>query len=94
MSQQRIEAELKLEVKNVATFHNFVATQNERMNDKCCDIMVIGRQNFITTMENYAATLIKKLVKKNVEILFCSVATMIKQMVVEFCLNNLFFFLT
>ena len=24
------EAELKLEVKNVATFHNFVATQNER----------------------------------------------------------------
>ena len=30
MSQQRIEAELKLEVKNVATFHNFVATQNER----------------------------------------------------------------
>ena len=30
MSQQRIEAELKLEVKNVVTFHNFVATQNER----------------------------------------------------------------
>ena len=30
MSQQRIEAELKLEVKNVVTFHNFVATENER----------------------------------------------------------------
>ena len=29
ISQQRIEAELKLEVKNVATFHNFVVTQNE-----------------------------------------------------------------
>ena len=30
MSQQRIEVELKLEVKNVGTFHNFIATQNER----------------------------------------------------------------
>ena len=29
MSQQRIEVELKLEVKNDATFHNFVAAQNE-----------------------------------------------------------------
>ena len=37
MSQQKIEAELKLEVKNVAIIHNFVVTQNENLNDKCCD---------------------------------------------------------
>ena len=30
ISHYKDEYELKLEVKNVATFHNFVATQNER----------------------------------------------------------------
>ena len=30
MSQQRIEVELKLKVKNVSIFHNFVVTQNEK----------------------------------------------------------------
>ena len=34
MSQQRIKDKLKLKVKNVTTFPNFVATQNER--DGCC----------------------------------------------------------
>ena len=50
-------------------------------------IMVIRRQNFFATMENYVATLIEKL-KKNVIILFCFVAIMIRQMAIEFCLNN------
>ena len=39
-------------------------------------------------MENYVATLIEKLLEKNVGILFCYVTTMIKQMAIEFCLNN------
>ena len=30
LCRNKDEAELKLEVKNVATFHNFDATQNER----------------------------------------------------------------
>ena len=50
--------------------------------------MVIKRKNLVATMENYVATLIEKLLKKNVAILFCYVATMIKQMAIEFCLNN------
>ena len=39
--------------------------------------MVIRRQNFV-------ATLIEKLLKKNVAMLFCSVVTMIKKIAVEF----------
>ena len=46
--------------------------------------MEIRRHNFIAIMENYVATLIEKLLKKNVAILFCSVVTMFKQMTVEF----------
>ena len=30
LCRNKEKVELKLEVKNVATFHNFVATQNER----------------------------------------------------------------
>ena len=45
---------------------------------------VVTMENYVATMENYVATLIKKLLKKNVVILFCYIATMIKQMAVEF----------
>ena len=41
--------------------------------------MVIRRHNFVVTMENSVVTLIEKLLKKNVVILVCSVATMIRQ---------------
>ena len=50
--------------------------------------MVIRRQNFVVTMDFCVATLIEKFLKKDVAILFCYVTTMIKQMTVEFCLNN------
>ena len=56
--------------------------------------MVIRRQNFVSTMENYVVTLIKKLLKKNVVILFFFVMTMIKQMKIEFYLNNQIYVVT
>ena len=59
-----------------------------RQRSECCDIMVIRRQNFVTTMDFYVSTLIEKFLKKNVAILFCYVATKMKQMAVEFYHNN------
>ena len=59
-----------------------------RQRNECCDTMVIRRQNFFAIMDFCVATLIKKFLKKDVAILFCSIATMIKQMEVEFFLNN------
>ena len=56
--------------------------------NECCDIMLIRRQKFVEIMDFYVATLIEKFLKKNVEILFCSVVTKIKQMEVEFCHDN------
>ena len=55
---------------------------------ECCDIMVIRRQNIVTTMDFYVMTLIEKFLKKYVAILFFSVVTKIKQMVVEFYHDN------
>ena len=55
---------------------------------ECYDIMVIRRHNFVTKLDFCIATLIEKFMKKNVVILFCFVATKIKQMAVEFCHNN------
>ena len=88
-------------MKKFATFHNFVVTQNERdgminvaTKNECCYIMVIKRHNFVATMDFCVATLIEKFMKKNGAILFCSVATMIKQMAVEFCHNNQIFVAT
>ena len=56
--------------------------------NECCDIMVIRKQNFVAPMDFCVAKLIEKFLKKNVAILFFFVATMIKQMTVEFCHNN------
>ena len=50
-----------------------------RQRNECCNIMVIRRQNFVATMDFCVATLIEKFLKKDVAILFCSIATMIKQ---------------
>ena len=50
--------------------------------------MVIRKHNFVMIMDFCVATLIEKFLKRDVAILFYSVATMIKQMTVEFCLNN------
>ena len=50
--------------------------------------MVISGQNFVSTMDFCVATLIEKFLKKDVAILFCFVATMIKKMSVVFCLKN------
>ena len=50
--------------------------------------MVIRRHNFVATMDFCIATLVEKFLKNDVAILFFYVVTMIKEMVVESCLNN------
>ena len=56
--------------------------------------MVIRRQNFVAAMDFCVSTFIEKFLKKNVAILFCSVATMTKKMAVKFCLNNQIYVVT